>query len=384
MLSASDIVKNTDLPTLACSAKAGLGSFLCNWQSFAGLALLTSATILAFIYILSVLFRNENLKNFVKIELSELFMTAVLIIILVTGIGAVATLEAGTFLPENDLPVGISASSNIYNVTESYFEQVGTDMGAWLEVNYILGVYVDSMASVTPYARPLGIGLVASPLAGLASPFKQLLYNMSVALSIAYIINYAQLYVFLFAIAGSLKYYIPLGIILRSFTPTRRIGGALIGLGISFLFVFPVLYSFDYMMFYSKDDSPMVTFRSFLDNSMSLNTGLFGKSKDASDYDPAIEPEKQGKVYDYFKKNQADNFIDLVTEPIGAIGRLISGVIGRFFTSLMVIPLATIGRAFALGFILPAFNTLLMIQATKYISKSIGEEVDISTLTRLV
>jgi hypothetical protein len=374
MLHASDIVKNTDLPTLACQLESGLGAFLCNWQSIAGLALVTSAVILAFLYLFSTLFRNENLKNFVKVEITELFMTTALVIILIIGIGAVATLEVGTFVPDADLPVGVAASSNIYTVTEGYFEEVGSDMGAWLEMNYILGVYVDSLASVTPYARPLGVGLVASPLAGLASPFKQLLYNMSVALSIAYIINYAQLYVFLFVLAGSLKYYLPLGIILRSFTPTRRIGGALIGLGISFLFVFPVLYSFDYMMFYSKDAGPMVTFRSFLSNAMSLDTGLFGKNDDP----------KQGIIFDYFKKNQADGFVDLVTESIGSIGRLISKLIGNFFTSLMVIPLATIGRAFAIGYILPAFNTLLMIQATKYISKAIGEEVDISVLTRLI
>jgi hypothetical protein len=375
MLHASDIVRNTDLPTISCQIQSGLGAFLCNWQAVSGLALVISAVILAFIYVFGTLFRNENLKNFVKIEITELFMTTALIIILIIGIGAVANLEVGTFIPSNQLPEGVGPDSNIYNVTESYFDvAVGPDMASWLEMNYVLGVYVDSMASVTPYARPLGVGLVASPLAGLASPFKQLLYNMSVALSVAYIINYAQLYVFLFVIAGALKYYIPLGIILRSFTPTRKIGGALIGLGISFLFVFPVLYSFDYMMFYSQDNSPMVTFRSFLSGAMSLDTGLFGSGGDP----------KEGVIFDYFKKNQAEGFVDLVTESIGSIGRLVSKLVGSFFTTLMVIPLATIGRAFAIGFILPAFNTLLMIQATKYISKSIGEEVDISVLTRLV
>jgi len=374
MLSAADIVKNTDLPTVACQAQAGLSAFLCNWQSFSAIALVTSAVLLAFLFLFAVLFRNDNLKNFVKVEITELFVTSALIIILIAGIGAVSGLEVGLFLPSSSLPDGVKPDSNLYNVTETYFEEVGSDMATWLEMNYILGVYVDSMASVTPYARPLGVGLVASPLAGLASPFKQLLYNMSVALSIAYIINYAQLYVFLFTIAGGLKYYIPLGIILRSFTPTRRIGGALIGLGVSFLFIFPMLYSFNFMMFYSKDGSPMVTFRSFVGDTFNLNTGLFGAGND----------EKKGLMYNYFKENQSAGFIDLVTESIAGIGRLISRVVGGFFTTLMVVPLATIGRAFALGFILPAFNTLLMIQATKYISKAIGEEVDISTLTRLI
>lgn len=371
VLTAEKIIENAGVGVQACRQSAEFFSFLCSWESVAMLALMTSVAILAFLYIFSVLFRNDNLKNFVKLEISELFITGILVIMLVTGIPGIAKLTYGSFVsvPPEDMPEGVTADSNIFNVTETYFNEVGTDMGQWLELNYILGVYVDSMASVTPYARPLGVGLVASPLAGLASPFKQLLYNMSVALSIAYVINYAQLYVFLFSLQGSLHYYIPLGIILRSFTPTRRIGGALIGLGLAFIFIFPMLYSFDHMMFYSKDNSPMVTFRGFITSQVDDPSGLFSKG---------------GKMDTFYRENYSTGLIDLVTESIAGLGRLFNAVIGKFFTLLMVFPLSTIGRAFALGFILPAFNTMLMIQATKYISKAIGEEVDISTLTRLI
>src|SRR5512143_995172 len=142
-------------------------------------------------------------------------------------------------------------------------------MSGWLQMNYVLNIYVDQMASVTPYARPLGVGLVASPLAGLASPIKQLLYNMSVALSIAFIINHAQLVVYIFSLQAFLKYYLPAGIFLRSFTPTRRLGGTLIGVALAFLFVFPALSSITYTMFYNRCDpasggGPLVPFRSML------------------------------------------------------------------------------------------------------------------------
>lgn len=379
MLTAEEIIKNADVGTIACTKAAQSGAlplfdFLCGWEALAGLALGTSVVLLAMIFLFSVLFRNEGLKNFVKLELSELFITVVLIIMLVTGVRAVSDIQYSTFAFAGKLPAGVSKDANIYNVTEIYFNEVGQDMAEWLELNYIMGVYVDSMASVTPYARPLGVGLVASPLAGLASPFKQLLYNMSTALSVAFIINFAQLYVFLFSLLASLHYYIPLGIILRSFTPTRKIGGAFIGLGLAFLFMFPVLYSFDYMMFYSADASPMVTFRAFIKDQMSTSKGLFGSGGDA----------EEGKIAKFYDENYSTDMVDLVTESIAGIGRLLNAVIGKFFTLLMVFPLATIGRAFAIGFIIPAFNTLLMIQATRYLSRAIGQEVDISTLTRLI
>jgi hypothetical protein len=370
MISADQIIQNSDVGAVACQKSAGIFEFLCSWQSLAGMALVTSAVLLAFLYLFSVMFRNENLKNFVKLEIFEIFITAVIIILLIGGVGALNTVKFSTLVEFKSFPEGVTADATIYNVTESYFHQIGKDMGAWLEMNYILGVYIDQMASVTPYARPMGIGLVASPLAGLASPFKQLIYNMSIALAIAYIMNYAQLYVYLFALAGSLHFYLPLGIILRSFTPTRRIGGALIGLAISFLFFFPMLYSLNYMMFYSKEGaSPMVTFNSFVTQSMSYKAG-----------DDSIA----GKAEENYKNKFSAGLIDMATSTIAGIGQIFASFIGKFFTLLMVLPIATVGRAFAIGFIMPAFNILLMIQATKTISKAIGEEVDITTLTRMI
>lgn len=370
MISADQIIQNSDVGAVACQQSAGIFSFLCSWQSLAGMALVTSAVILAFLYIFSVIFRNDNLKNFVKLEISEIFVTGVLISLLVGSVASLDSIKFSSYVDASSLPEDVGVDANIYNVTESYFHTVGKDMAKWLEMNYILGVYVDQMASVTPYARPMGVGLVASPLAGLASPFKQLIYNMSIALAIAYVMNYAQLYVYLFAIAGSLHFYLPLGIILRSFTPTRRIGGALIGLAVSFLFFFPMLYSFNYMMFYSKEGaSPMVTFRGFVDQSMSWSQGT----------DSIAEKAREN----YDTKFSA-GVIDLATSAFAGIGSIFSAFIGKFFTLLMVLPLATLGRAFAIGFIMPAFNIILMIQATKQISKAIGEEVDISTLTRMI
>ncbi len=360
MLSADQIVNNAS----CLSSAGGLQEFLCGWQGTMGLALTTSAVFLAAFYIISVLFRNEGLKGFVKLELSELFITVVLVMILIGAMGAVSDLQFGGLLSQNQIP-GIAPTASIYNVTQGYFERVGTDMGQWLEMDYVLGVVVDSFASVQSQPRPLGVGIVAPPFAGLASPIKQLLYSMSNALAVAFVINYAQLYVFLFVLQGSLRYYIPLGIILRSLTPTRRIGGALIGLGVSFLFVFPALYSANYLMFYG-DAGPMETFRSFTASRFDMSQGVGG----------AIKSFYAGKA--------SMGAIDMVVSLIGDIGTMFSSLIGEVFTLAMVLPVSVIGRAFVIGFLMPVFNILLMVQVTTSLSKSMGEEVDISTLTRMV
>jgi len=372
MLHADEIIRNAGLGYQAClrASERELFQFLCGWQSMAVIALITSVMILAMIYLFSVMFRNESLKAYVKLELPEVFITVIIIAILISGVASLSNIKATSLLGSGQI-ANISADATLYNITERYFEVVGDDMAAWLEMDYTLGVYVDSLASATPQPRPMGVGLVASPFVGLASPFKQLLYNCSTALSIAFIINYAQLYVFLFALKASLDYYLPLGIILRSFTPTRRIGGALLGLAISFLFIFPPLYAMNALMFYGTD-APMITFRTFMYDRYA-NLTLFSNNTN-----------QQGSMANYYGQKYTPGVIDLVSEGISGIGRLFSSVIGEFFTWIMVFPISVIGRAFAIGFIMPVFDILLLVQATRYISKNLGEEVDISLLTRMI
>jgi len=373
MLTADQIVHNAGTAAYACVAQASgpfaaFLQFLCGWESAAGLALVASSTLLAMIYMFSVLFRNDGLRNYVKVELSELIVTCILIAMIVAGVHAAADLKFSYIVP-GGAASGIPQDMTIYKMSESFFLETDKAMAQWLELNYVMGAYLDTMASATPYARSLGIGIVAAPLAGLASPFKQLIYNMSTALAVAFIINYAQLVVYLFALAGSLHYYIPLGIILRSFTPTRKVGGALIGIGLTFVFLFPVLYSFNYLMFYNSDAGPMVTFSSFLKQQMTWEQG---------------KESMLDRFRAFNKEKYSGGFMDFVSEGLSGIGKMLTNVIGGFFTLMMVLPLSVVGRAFALGFILPAFNTLLLIQSAKYLSRTIGEEVDISPLTRLI
>jgi hypothetical protein len=269
----------------------------------------------------------------------------------------------------------VDADTSLYESTAMYFEKVDTDMSTWLNLNYVINVYVDQVASVTPYARPLGVGLVASPMAGLASPIKQLLYNMTVALSVAFIINHAQLAVYTFAVYGFMNYYLPMGILLRSFTPTRRLGGTLIGIACTFLFIFPSLYTLTYSMFYfeSPDGTsagPLVTFNTMF---MSYMNDVFGRSG--------------GPVDTLYSENLTDSgggLIDMMTGAFGSIGRLFSDLAGVFLLTLLMIPMATVSMAFAIGFIMPAINMLVLTQAAKSLSKSIGDEVDISSLTRMI
>jgi len=345
---------------------SGSNTGLWGWAALSGMALSVSAVLLAFIYLLGTIFKSPQTIAYVKSELFELFVSAFLIIMLFGLIGAIASITIGTILPGSMVPAG-QQSATVFDATKSYYEQVGNDMEVWLNMNYAINMWVDQMASVTPYARPLGVGLVASPLAGLAAPIKQLLYNMTVALSIAYVVNFAQLYVFIFSLQAFLKFYLPAGIFLRAFTPTRRLGGTLIGVSAAFLFIFPVLSTITYVLMYNSS-GPMVSFSSMVKDYFQDTTAN----------------GMQYNMETFFTSNFTSGLSDLVTSAFGGIGTMLKNFVGGFFLSLVLLPIATVGIAFAVGFVIPAFNLLIFTQAAKGLSKSFGEEVDISSLTRLI
>jgi len=359
LLNPSDILAGSQL-------LPGSETGLWGWAGLSGMALSVSAVLLAFIYLLGTIFKNPQTIAYVKSELFELFVSAFMIITLFGLIAAIASISIGTILPPSMVPAN-AQSYTVFDASKYYYEQVGSDMEVWLNMNYAINMWIDQMASVTPYARPLGVGLVASPLAGMAAPIKQLLYNMTVALSVAYVVNYAQLYVFVFSLQAFLKYYLPAGIFLRAFTPTRRLGGTLIGVSAAFLFIFPVLSTITYVIMYNST-GPMVSFNSMIGD-------YFG--------DTTIDGMR-AHMETFFTSNFTSGLSDLVTSAFGGIGSMLQNFVGGLFLSFVLLPVATVGIAFAVGFVIPAFNILIFTYAAKGLSKSFGEEVDISSLTRLI
>lgn len=374
MTAITDLVDKAGLIVSSGSPTGGLW----DWAALSGAALAVSAIILAFIYAWSALFRNQALEAYVRQELYEMLVSGILVVVIIAMVGAMSNLTLGGFLPDKLLPGGgdattkVDSTTSVYSATAKYYARVTSDMESWLNLNYLMNILVDQMASVTPYARPLGVGLVASPMAGFASPIKQVLYNMTVGLSVAYIINVAQLYVYVFALQAFMKYYLPMGIFFRCFTPTRRLGGTLIGVGVAFLFVFPALSTITYSMLYNKAGGPMLTFSEMLSYYIS----------------------DKGSFADFITNFFSSSFTttgsgtlgigDLVTGTFNLIGGLLQGVMGTTFLILLVFPISIVSLAFVLGFVVPAFNVIVFTEAAKTLAKSFGEEVDISALTRLI
>jgi hypothetical protein len=355
-----------------------------NWMPLAGAAMLASVVVIVFLYLFGVITRDQNANTFAKLELYEIFISFVIVLFIIGILGSLCSVNIGKLMVINQqapLPQGASMGDeeankflnmDVFSAGEDYFEKVSADMKGWMVVNYFFAIWLDEAATITPYSRPLGVGMVAAPLAGLAAPLKQIVYNVYVALSIAYIINYAQLYVFRFAIIAFMFIYFPIGIFLRCFTPTRRIGGTLLGVGIGFLVIVPLLTLVSHVMFLSSYGIINIWNRSIMDY-VGSNLSVVGSAKSilANLIDISI-PTIIGSFV-------AGKFGAMLGFIIGA-----GGVPGWLLTAAFIIPISTVGAAFLIGFLIPAFNTIILVYSVKSLSKSLGEEIDVSSLTRLI
>lgn len=355
------------------------GGLLPGWQATLGIALIASVMILVFIYILGVLLRNQNTISFVKLELYEVVFSVILAGMIVSAVSIMGSLKVSTiFLPSFPASQLHAPGAGLYEATQQYYIDVSNKIVGWMAADYLFGIWIDNLASATPYSRPLGVGLVAAPLAGFASPLKQIIYNVNSALAIGFILNTAQRLVFEFAVFGFLNFYLPLGILLRSFTPTRRIGGMLIALGLGFLFILPFVTILDAQIVLGPN-SPMI----------GLDEAIFGVQGSGGERIGGIMRLRfQSHISDSGTAQQVTGFTDYLWNfTIGALlkaGSFFQNAIGELFAYAFLLPLSIVGMAFAVGYLLPALNVLILVQSVKYMSQSLGEEIDITTLTRMI
>ncbi|MEM4360209.1 MAG: hypothetical protein QXT45_06735 [Candidatus Bilamarchaeaceae archaeon] len=341
------------------------------WVSLLGLALMTSTSILAFAYFWSILFRNPQMTAMVKMELWEVVVSVVIVVFIFGIVAWMQTLEVSAIYPPSLFQSGglpavhrVSPDATFYEATEIYFLRVRDDMLGWIDAAYAAGIEIDLIASLTPYTRPLSIGFVSKPFAGIGMPLKQLLGHATIGVVIAYLINYAQYFTFLFVLDGFLRYYLPIGVFLRCFTPTRRVGGGIIAIAASFLVIFPILCTTTYVIFYSEG-SPMLTFWDFI---RSIPQQLDNLNQE---------------MYRWLFGGQ-NPLWEILFFPFAALIGFIEVAFGTVFMVVLGLTAGIIARAFLIGYIMPTFNVFMLIQTAKSLSKSLGEEIDISALTRLI
>ncbi len=336
--------------------------FIPEWQSLAFLALVCSAALLAIAYMLNRFLNNEEGQVALKLELFELFATAFVIFVSIGLVQSACEVEAsGIFFD----PQHMQAGDNLFDAAEAVLQDFSVDLALAMTALHTVYIPIDFQTTTTLTMQPMGLGTVIQPTSGIGAIVKPAMLNAMQAIALAYIVIRAEQFVLDFSTYALITFYFPIGIILRSFTPTRRIGGTIIGLVLGLVLVFPFLIILNGAVAFSiwPNVNPFSFTDSDWDNLKNFTTGsftgMFGSLTGISDL---------ANPFNFFY----------------AINQLIGGTFGAIIGFVIFFFMRSAGAAFFIGLFFPALNTLLLVTTVRYITKSLGEEIDVTNLTRLI
>lgn len=322
-----------------------------DWAQISLLAMLTSVFVLTFFYLIANFFQNQRLIPFIKIELFEIFVSFFIFVVFFIFLTTFCSLKASIFyITDPDF-----INKSIYYATTNSLINFANLAILWLHIEHIIYTYLEISTYTEINATPMGIGLVMKPTFGIGSTLLMLIKQAAIAQTISIVTLLALANVFEFLSFAFLKYLIPLGLVMRAFSPTRRVGGAIIALTASFIFIYPLLV----IPIYS---SLNISTLKMLHYSISKMTEALGIN-----------------LYDILFGGALFGFLVTISPQIALV------VFTPALAGLITIFLAAITAKIFLGAIFfPILITVIMVAATNHLSRMLGEQVDITTLTRMI
>ena len=204
-----------------------------NWRVAAVIALAISALIIAIIFMVGKAISDESLVARSKDELNQLVFTTLIVVIIVVLVQFMCSSAIPQFLYGSNLIITYQ-EPDLIKTSCVYLEKLSEYMKSmfyktfWIFFTANFGqAFVEEQ-----WTKTLG-EMYDLALSSAATLFSTMLT--------AYITTSAQIFLIQFIQYFALLYLLPAGIVLRSFLPFRRFGGALIGVAIGLFFFLPLL-----------------------------------------------------------------------------------------------------------------------------------------------
>jgi len=319
-----------------------------NWKTWSVIGLFISSLIVALVYMFGKVSENVALLNRAKTDSVQIIATSVLLVLFYMFMTAACGIDPHQF--------GINANT-MFDGAKLYFEYSrSVAFFAYNEaVNSIM--LVSGMSSIFTRFSLWSYGAVID-LSGGDNPF----VGFSTVVGILqYMTNMTMLtvamttaYIDIFAIIENqlLNFLLPAGIVMRCFTPTREFGGVLIALAIGLFIFYPLMFSFSYMVL--------------------GNPG------------PKAQPSEAG----WFT---TVNGMAVLFASAGFVPHMTLAIIpmqipfvGGMGANAINDAIAAAGETLLPVFILPAINWIIIVAFVRNLSKILGEEIDISSLSRMI
>ncbi len=205
------------------------------WAPVAMVALFISFDLALIIYIASVLFADEKLKNFAIGEFYEAIATGLIVIGFLSLAATILGLIPSLIVNANPYTTSLSYISNTISTTQSLTSQL-----------FQIAV---ADKSYTSTGLEICASLVCSSnIIGVFSFAINYLFYLPAVTLITYFLDgltvlYGEFYIILIFMYAAIPVFLIPGIILRALLPTRALGGLMIALAIGFYVIMPTFFS---------------------------------------------------------------------------------------------------------------------------------------------
>ncbi len=332
------------------------------WQDVCLLGILISFFTISLLYMASQVFGNQGLAAWCKKEIFQVIVTALIF----GGIFGFISFTCGFFKPSFFISLDDNGDG-IPDHPDDMF-QYGTSYLEWLrDTSYtiyaemaVLNSYVVKTTSTYVYQSPGGLGVNLRPLMGLSSLSGILSFSMSTLLVGGVLTTIAQLRMLRVIQLMMFNMILPIGLLARCFEPFRRFGGSMIAIAIG-LFIF---YPFLLMLNGGLVKNNFITDASIIQ----ANTQVTSTTPDS--LETANQRDVDARDPNYNNPDPLNS---------GA-GYTSMSSYGNLFQALYKLG----ARNLIAALFLPILNFILLITFIRNLSRALGEEVDITNVTRMI
>lgn len=351
------------------------------------LAGVVAALIIAISFMAGKLLNNPKLILWGKTEIVQLVISIAAVLFIGTTVNIFCLIDMGEVAAvfDADVPSG-GAASSIYQAAETYLVEAAYYSHNAMSVArfHLEGYTILSYLSVFQCGllkcffgysgtNTQPFGAYGSTIAALNIFFNSMLVAHVTVLSYTFLLAYVY--------RGFVLLFLPLGVFMRSMPFMRGFGSMLMALAMSFLLVYPLLLSILYLMggvlvdrdTYAPDASLLTDYRNQEEHFYELGGDIgsatgYGRGVSlVAALASMVDPTNQGLARQYFGNIYFPE--DHEEDELG--GRPIEAI-------------AFCAEAFIAAVFMPTVALLGTIASVSYVTRLMGEEIDLSRITRMI
>ena len=376
-----------------------VGNWWGDWIRICIFALFLSMLVVALAYMYGSVVRSPETLAWCKVEIYQIAMTGLMVAGLIGFVYTVAAIDTSFMGIGCTLPAAIGESAtislgstgagcNMFDLSMVYLKWMRQQ--TWITYQRVWLIYQKyaSQTAISDGAALGGIGPQLQPMAWLQPvlSYTTLILNFIVPalvtiMALIEIMRYIQF--------GMLNIILPVGVVCRCFGPLRNFGGTLMGMAIALFVFFPFMFALNAAIIMPSQVDPVTGLPTpyamlYKQQEIVFETRL-------TDVSTTIDELDYLKLDNLVKAGILTNLGDPSSPSLTPWQTMTRWADGTWYQTSVMLDGIAVGQ---LNFntshiifgalVLPILDFMIIVVAARDLSRMLGEEIDVSNLTRII